>query len=321
MRKTALLLAALMLLSGCSKAESSLLTEEEKLESELEKYTDENPYCFLPDGVDLDDTEHVRELEPNGENYISFEKMGVRFPYAGKTYLYEHDPQGEKFSNIFCTAALIVTSDFFPELSDYVMIQPFTDFEPYIISYKDAVERHPADTPTLRTETDYLERVRTEIKMLAPFIAAHEVMYCYDFLDIPANSNLEDPSEDDFEYPVEYNSDFLYLGISYGSTSHKWIPPETERSEPKYETMELPDGRFAVKICYTQKRYGIEAEKEVYWIYCNGNSVMHRVEFSHSPGSEQLFDPGKFLSQLELSNGAAVSEDGEVYGSFNYFLE
>lgn len=316
MKKTAFLLAAVMLLSGCAKGESSSLTEQEKLESELDGFNQENPYAFLPDGVDLNDKEHVQELEPDDEYNINYEKMGVRFPYSGKAYLYERDPWGIQHTNIYCQAAIIVTTEFFPELNDYVMIQPFTDIEPYIVTYGNAIEHFNKDAPSLKDEAAYLEEVRREIGMLAPYFAAHEVMYCYDFFDIPDNSFQSDPSGDEYKMPMSTNIQFV--GAGYGSTTHKWTPPETERSEPVYEALELPDGRFAVKICYTQKRYGIENEKEVYWIYCNGGKSMHRVEFSHTPGAERLIEPESFLSELELYD-MTTDTDEEAIGIYNYF--
>ncbi|MBR1764537.1 MAG: hypothetical protein IJ746_04000 [Ruminococcus sp.] len=315
MKKSTLILAVCLLLTGCGGGGSSGAASM-TLEEQLESYRTEHPYCFLPDGVDIEDSEHVQKLEGSGDGYMTYEKMGVRLPEDGNVYVYERDPWEMEHTNIFCQAAVLVTSEFFPELTDYVLIQPFTDIEPYIITYERALEIMPEGTPSLATEGDYMAELKREIGQCAPYFAAHEVMYCYDFFDLPDGTIESDPSDEAFK-DIPQSPDMMFFGVSGDSTTHKQTPPDTDRSEPVYEALDLSDGRFAIKISYTQTRYGVKAEKEVYWILSGG--CMHRVEFSHAPGAEVLFDPEEYLPQLELTEWYTRSDDGEVFDAFHYF--
>ena len=77
MRKLFDLLGVLLLVvfTGCSDSSSSVsMTDSEVYESRLEKFVEEeNPYAFLPDGVRMDDTEHVYEVVPDSEGMIDLE--------------------------------------------------------------------------------------------------------------------------------------------------------------------------------------------------------------------------------------------------------
>ena len=125
-KKLIILSAAIMLVgaSGCSDSSSSVsMTDSEVYESRLEKFVEEeNPYAFLPDGVRMDDTEHVYEVVPDSEGMIDLEKLGFKYaaPAGSTTYVYECDPlenEGRN-SNYTCTASAFITNSLFPQSTE-----------------------------------------------------------------------------------------------------------------------------------------------------------------------------------------------------------
>ncbi len=321
MRKRVLtMLLSALLLAGCADAESSSLSEREKYESALEEYTEnENPYAFLPDGVRMDDSEHISELSPDGEGNIGFDKLGVKLPYAGRTYIYERSPWNVKEYNYFCSAAMFVTNEFFPEVTDYVMISYYTDLEPVILTYDDAKVRWPEELLNTVTPTEeaYLAEVRAELDKMKNYLAAHEVMYDYNFFGLPKGTYTSDPSDDDFKSNAAASPDMHFLGISSVSGTGKALAPESYHTEPSAEMLELENGCYAVRIKYQQVRYGVECSKEVYWVYHKGGVRLHRIEFSHDTrAGEAAFDPQTFLASIELTDPSIKDEGG---ADQNYF--
>ena len=316
-RLIAVTLAALLL---CGCADSSSLTSGEKFESALEEYTEEtNPYAFLPDGVRMDDEEHVREIQPDGEGYITFDKLGVKMPYAGKTYIYERSPWDEQVINLCCSAAMFITNEFFPKVNDYVMISYYTDIDPEIISYQRAKEIYPKEMLDILApdEASYLSKVKKELNELQGFIAAHEIMYDYDYFDLPKDAVFDETSHEDFNIDTKLSQELNFVGISYVSRSNKAIAPETSHTELAAETVELENGYYAIKLTYEQKRYGIDCEKEVYWTYHRGGTRIHRIEFSHDKRSEnRMFNAADVLSSIEFTDPTIIAEGG---ADQNYF--
>ncbi|MBQ7070587.1 MAG: hypothetical protein IJM87_04825 [Ruminococcus sp.] len=323
-KKLIILSAAIMLVgaSGCSDSSSSVsMTDSEVYESRLEKFVEEeNPYAFLPDGVRMDDTEHVYEVVPDSEGMIDLEKLGFKYaaPAGSTTYVYECDPlenEGRN-SNYTCTASAFITNSLFPQSTEHIRLTYFTEVEPEVIPFDDYNERVPDGLEI--TEGEYLDIIKADFDRHIPYLTAHENNYCYNFIGVSNNDTEE--LGDDWDAPG-LTTEPTVLSFSYATSSAFEPAPSSERTNVTSGSFELNDKCFGVKICYDQTRYGKQMQKHVYWLYSYGQRWLHRIEFSFDKNAVHEFDEQVFLEALELKEPECLEEgsaESMYFGSFDY---
>ena len=308
MNKFVTVLLAAAILTGCgasessSDAETSFIPEGEKVEAEMiEEAKAENPYIFLPDGVRLDDTKQVREVLPDEEGYINIPELGFKYPdpTGMKTLLYEwSDP---KAFNLTCQVSAFITGSFFPDVNDHIRLCTYTDIEPVAEKYDGYISRLPELRANM-LEEEFNEGIKENMKKHIPFFAAREVSYCYDYIDVGSGGNKD---KDENWYPPKPDDvSFDPFNVSVSDTSARQPAPDSERTNVTSEFIERGDKCFGIRICYDQKRYGVEMTKHVYWLFVVGQSRMHRIEFSYDKRTEHQFNEETFLDSLELSEPA-----------------
>ncbi len=311
-------------LSACSETESSstgVLTSMSEAEG-LAKYREDNPYCFLPDGLSLDEANAITsskqkaleknssrilqiryaELTPDADGYIHDDRMGVKFmvPSGYTAYLFAETGVGEY------ERCIILTSEYFPVVNNYIMISNGTSVSLSFGNYENAKS-------WFSTEQAYRDQCTADLKELIKLLCANEDLYCYNYVNVKSNSvgNSEaDQNKKELVNSVGNSPDSI-LGCDFLSGFGYEQAPYSEMTQQTSEFFS-DNARIGVKISYHQTRYGVETDKNSYWICdLDGGELGKRIEFSYDSNADLAFDEESFLA--EVTSYVPESWDGESY--------
>lgn len=249
--------------------------------SKENKYLKDDPYCFLPDGVSLDSSAEnpAVKLKTDKNGYIEDDPIGVRFklPDGCQAYLIE------KSSQIYPRIIIVTNSDF-PNENDYVMISAYTNTSYSWQTYE--------NSKGFSSKNEYNSAIADDLRNYTEFMAESEDIYCYDYTDAAGEEDKTEYSEN-----ITPPKDCRLIASSHLTTPIK-TSPDNEHSEPETDFKTF-GSRYAVQINYSQTRYSVESDKEVYWLADPDGVTAKRIEFSNGGKSKNQFDAEGFIENLE----------------------
>lgn len=314
-KQLAILLSALMLTACASDSSSDGRTESggsspsgqnESVNSTEEYVKNENPYAFLPDGVRLDDEQHVREVTIDGEGYIDLPRYGFRYAAPGgtQTFLYDAFAAGANAdNNVNCSDSAFIVTSFFPDSCEHIRLSNGTDIYPVCLTREEFNNRVQAMYQM--EEEQFYDQMKQELQLHIPFIEAHENSYFYDYVGV--SQPAESETDENWQQPTLPPGTYYLINFALTYRNRKQPAPDSERTNLKSEFIERGDNCFGVKISYDQKRYGLDMTKHVYWLYNRGGISLHRIEFTYDKRTEPQLDEDVFLDALEMYDPAPLT--------------
>lgn len=318
---------------GESAPDSSKPDKIKEIMSEADELneTKADTYAALPDGIDLDDTEHARVLEADKEGNITYERLGVSFhlPDGYTAYIYEHDPKegvdeemeddpeyNPEPTNLTCEAAIFLLGPNFPYSSEFIRLTYFTRIAIIAADPEMVINETHQPFKEINTYADYMEALRSDMDHLKPYIIFNEGLDKYNYVDLEDTEidNIMMYLDDDL-YEKDYNS---ILGCDETMVLNRATAPDSDLGEISCEDCELDNGSFGLKLDYYLRRKGIDMDKQVYWLYREGVKVMQRVEFSKDKGAKMTADEKSFIESLDFFEPVCENKYA-VIDYFNHF--
>lgn len=291
--KTLCALTAAVMLCGCSDSVSSSKTAADIISAaEVENDVTEDAYACFPDGVSTE-SEYATELLPDSAGVLDSKKYGVRLQLPSQYRAYDFDStMGAKGTkNCSCKQALFITSAYFPDVREYIRISFDGLFGVEVKTYESMKQRYP--TLTLTEYTDY---VKSDLQYYSEVFMNKEYDDTYDYIGIKRQDEGDHYEEEKIKDNMNYYGTIQVVGGICARKKNE----NYEIIDIKSEPVEFDNGCFGLRIDYTLRKKDVKINREVYWLYKNGNRMMHRVEINKDTNADASLDTKALLESIDL---------------------